>query len=1376
MGTTYTGLKIKNTYGAIIKVGDNSNLTAFEKQLSDGLGNNTGLYVGTNNRLGIGISPTEALHVSGNIKSTATVEAVTFSGDLNGTINTATTGVTQSAGDNSTKIATTAYVDSITTAQDVDFSGTTGTGSVDLDSQTFAIIGTSNEIETSASSQTLTIGLPNDVTIGNDLTVTNDLDVTGVITTAGVTEQATQFLFTKDLKVHDAIPTITLSDSDSAGASALGDIVWIDSGATQKAIISLSSSNLGITSKAGELQFGTNSTNALTIDTSQNATFAADLTVGGVLKVINTSDPANLVEVTVGDPTTAGDTTVGGILLNGGAAKISITQGESKFGITAGDGGFIYNNQSATTSALGIGTLTNASLVLGTNDTARLTITGSGAATFASDLTVGAELEFGSLTSTTAGATIGKFVTEAQGIASNDNDTSVPTSAAVKDYVDTNVTAQDLDFSGTSGTGSVDLDSQTFAVVGTTNEIETTAGSQQLQIGLPNDVTIGNDLTVTGTLNASKITITSKNFTLLGDSVAIGENALEDWTSGQYLIAIGKDALKDVTDAHSIIGIGRETMERADSYCIGIGQQAGKYVEGLFNIAIGNQAMGGVDGSTDGDYNIAIGNKALGQITSGDGNTVVGMGMGTYTLTTGDDNIYIGRAAANSAVDVENEIVIGAGVTGKGSNTVLLGTGDTTAWLPYDDNGVDLGSSALSFKDAHIQGALNGGSATFAGNVRTGTSSLTANTNFDNLVIEGSAHTGITIFSGTSSDGGIYFGDSGANNLGQIKYLHSSNAMTFATNDGSASLTLDSGLNATFAGGVTAGGNVDVSGSVIARANASYYSTRTYLGDTWEFASDTTDGVTFKITGGAANTTGNYFRFQTQAGGATADTKLIIDKSGNVGIGTDSPQSHLHISTSGTNSAIRLQNDNGSGSTANFVLQTDSSGLGNNGFGIYDVANSSYRLVIDGSGNVGIGTTSPSTKLHIEGASSGYLQTIKNTTAGGDYLQMLAETGDAVFEFDSGGTGGEATLNMYRDGTQYVKISADAGVHNYFNNGANVGIGTASPDAKLDVNGATYVRNVIYGYAGAGNQYGGLSWGGTDEGFLFLKDSNVTKVNINSNGDSYLNGGNVGIGTSTFAPTVTNQLKIGNMGSGVVGEIYDAGLAAGAAQLILCTASGSGVVPVISGRHYSAAYGYDIWMKNTTPWNVYFDARGQSQGFIWRNYTNNNGGEVELMKIDGATGHIFICSGSYSTGSKGKQFESNPNTVDLKSSTSSTSLEYHQEFANPNSTVGSITTSGSATAFNTSSDYRLKEDLKDFDGLDKVSNIKVYNFKWKVDENRSYGVLAHELAEVLPQAVNGEKDAEKMQGVDYSKIVPLLVKSIQELKAEIETLKTQINK
>jgi hypothetical protein len=81
--------------------------------------------------------------------------------------------------------------------------------------------------------------------------------------------------------------------------------------------------------------------------------------------------------------------------------------------------------------------------------------------------------------------------------------------------------------------------------------------------------------------------------------------------------------------------------------------------------------------------------------------------------------------------------------------------------------------------------------------------SITANTNFDDLVLETSAHTGMTIFSGTNSDGAIYFGDSGGNNRGQLKYGHGTDAMTFATADGAASLTLDSGLNALFAGNVS---------------------------------------------------------------------------------------------------------------------------------------------------------------------------------------------------------------------------------------------------------------------------------------------------------------------------------------------------------------------------------------------------------------------------------------------------------------------------------------------------------------------------------------------------------------------------------------------
>jgi hypothetical protein len=88
------------------------------------------------------------------------------------------------------------------------------------------------------------------------------------------------------------------------------------------------------------------------------------------------------------------------------------------------------------------------------------------------------------------------IVVEGEGIGSNDNDTTLPTSAAVKDYVDSQVTAQDLDFSGDSGTGSVDLDSQSLTIAGTANEVETSGSGQTLTIGLPSAVQITTSLDV----------------------------------------------------------------------------------------------------------------------------------------------------------------------------------------------------------------------------------------------------------------------------------------------------------------------------------------------------------------------------------------------------------------------------------------------------------------------------------------------------------------------------------------------------------------------------------------------------------------------------------------------------------------------------------------------------------------------------------------------------------------------------------------------------------------------------------------------------------------------------------------------------------------
>jgi hypothetical protein len=153
-----------------------------------------------------------------------------------------------------------------------------------------------------------------------------------------------------------------------------------------------------------------------------------------------------------------------------------------------------------------------------------------------------------------------------------------------------------------------------------------------------------------------------------------------------------------------------------------------------------------------------------------------------------------------------------------------------------------------------------------------------------------------------------------------------------------------------------------------------------------------------------------------------------------------------------------------------------------------------------------------------------------------------------------------------------------------------------------------------------------------------------------------------------------------------------------------------------------------------------------------------------------------------------------------------TSTSYIQDFRNGGATVGFISYNNSSVTYATSSDYRLKEDWQPMaNALDRVEALKPINFAWKADGSRVDGFLAHELAEVIPEAVTGEKDATEeyeipavldeegnvieeattgvrdvYQGIDQSKIVPLLVAAIQELKglvqsqqAEIELLKTK---
>ena len=117
-------------------------------------------------------------------------------------------------------------------------------------------------------------------------------------------------------------------------------------------------------------------------------------------------------------------------------------------------------------------------------------------------------------------------------------------------------------------------------------------------------------------------------------------------------------------------------------------------------------------------------------------------------------------------------------------------------------------------------------------------------------------------------------------------------------------------------------------------------------------------------------------------------------------------------------------------------------------------------------------------------------------------------------------------------------------------------------------------------------------------------------------------------------------------------------------------------------------------------------------------------------------------------------------------------------YNNVGTNTGSISVGGSSTAYNTSSDYRLKENVNyDFDATTRLKQLKPARFNFIADADTTVdGFLAHEVSSVVPEAISGEKDAVDKngkpvyQGIDQSKLVPLLVKTIQELETRITAL------
>ena len=770
------------------------------------------------------------------------------------------------------------------------------------------------------------------------------------------------------------------------------------------------------------------------------------------------------------------------------------------------------------------------------------------------------------------------------------------------------------------------------------------------------------------------------------------------------------------------------------------------FTTSTFNIFKGSGAVKLEFGQTNGNWKIEAGN-------SGNNTLIIG------SVSNATNNITLDTTNGGSAT-FSGDVTIN-----RASNPTKLQIGSSLADDPFivfqtDGNTMSMGidrsdSNKFVISDNATLGTNNrftidtSGNATFAGELTANGDLIQVSGAHPELKLNDSDDSNYSLVS--YSDGDLLISTNHGNEAG------AADTIRFSNNGGTERMRIDSSGNVNIGTTGAASGShklVVESASTTGTVNSHI----ALIGDSATdgqgpqiLFSESGDGQAFAGgTIGFTRTGGNsqgdlLFGTRGSSGDATTTTteRMRIDSNGVLQLTTTSASGFLNANSTALELDVNRNPETGAfGDTGKSHARIQMAGDNGGSTIKFNTANANNttateRMRIDKNGNIGIGTTSPQQPFVVaEGTGQHGIELAPGTLS---YIQAYDR---AISDYGDLKIDAETIRFGTNNGAERMRIDSSG----------NVGIGTSTPDGKLEVAGGTTLglRITNAGDSSAYDQtritYSGYNSGSPEMVFMPLTTPGSGVLNTffrfrNTNG------------SSTTANNVANLSVDGSVGIG--------------------TDSPNGKLHIQDGTTCS------IDIENTTNTGIgeisFNDPDADDRGVL--SYSHNLDAMLfktaasERMRITSG-GDILL--GATSTGNTHAYFEAASNDrMVLALGTSTASASTIASFRNTNGGVGAISVSGTATSFLTSSDYRLKEDLQDFNGLEKVSEIKVYDFKWKTDENRSYGVMAHELEEVLPQAVNGKKDAEEMQKVDYSKIVPILVKSIQELKKEIEILKSK---